>query len=113
MNTHLRISLRDYAIKRIPHASPALDAMHRAINSEEPFIEEDAILCAVQAPWHWAEYHRRNWGPIGDDGVLGPAWAQIADGTLQMLNSVTGRVDPGTIDSFIREMAEANNVKLE
>lgn len=38
---------------------------------------------------------------IGEDYVLGPEWQTIGESIRGLLNGVTGRLDCGTLDSFI------------
>jgi hypothetical protein len=53
-----------------------------------------------------AEIHQRRYGSgIGDDGLLGPAWASVATNLRTLLNGESGRLDCGTIDSAIIEVA--------
>ena len=53
----------------------------------------------------WASYADRHYARygsgVGDDGVLGPAWAQVGAGIRRLLNGETGRFDCGTLDGFI------------
>jgi len=52
----------------------------------------------------YAEEHQKQYeSTIGEDGVLGPAWAQIGDGIRQLLNGDLGRLDAGTLDSIIND----------
>jgi hypothetical protein len=46
-------------------------------------------------------------GPIGEDGVLGACWLQIASGLQGLLNGPTGRLDCGSFDRSIRDLARA------
>jgi hypothetical protein len=66
----------------------------------------------VQMLRGWADYadahfHRFE-SPIGEDYVLGPAWLDIGKGIRSLLNGETGRLDCGTIDGLILEIAEHN-----
>lgn len=59
----------------------------------------------------WAEYadqHRAAYDSgIGGDGVLGPAWADLGASIRRLLNGDLGRMDGGTLDSFICNTLEA------
>jgi hypothetical protein len=65
----------------------------------------------------WSEYaetHRARYeSVIGDDGVLGPAWEEIGDALRTMLNGDLGRLDGGTLDSFILNTMRDNGVNME
>lgn len=53
------------------------------------------------------EYAERFEGcKLGDDGVIGDAWLEMARGYLGLLNSETGRLDCGSLDHEVREWAE-------
>ena len=52
-----------------------------------------------------AQYEERFGSHIGDDGVLGDCWLQIARGYLGLLNGETGRLDCGTLDGELRRWA--------
>lgn len=55
------------------------------------------------ADWHFSRYGSK----IGDDGVLGPAWAEVLKSLLTLLNGELGRLDGGTLDGLIRGMLDA------
>jgi hypothetical protein len=42
---------------------------------------------------------------LGDDGVIGVAWLDMARGYLGLLNCETGRLDCGTLDGEVRNWA--------
>lgn len=58
---------------------------------------------------HRAAYHE----PVGDDAVLGPAFASIASGVLGLLNGETGGFDAGSLDSNIREFMVAQGFNAD
>lgn len=77
---------------------------------------QDRHMAALRAPMEvesavsdlivgWAQYadrHRARYeSGIGEDGVLGPAWAAIGASIRALLNGETGRLDCGTLDGFI------------
>lgn len=70
----------------------------RAINGGH--VVADAIAA-------WIEYamtHDRVHGSrIGDDGVLGPAWAQWGAALRVLLNGDCGTLDCGTLDTIIHD----------
>jgi hypothetical protein len=75
---------------------------------------ERALVTLLKA---WAEYadaHRRRFeSTVGDDGVLGSEWKQIGEAIIGLLNGEAGRLDCGTIDGLVREIAEANDSPIE
>lgn len=53
-----------------------------------------------------AEAHERRYGGrIADDGVLGPAWLDMAKGLETHLNGELGRLDGGLLDRELRDLA--------
>ncbi len=54
---------------------------------------------AAYADAHAARFHSK----IGDDSVLGPAWAEMGRGLLRLLNGELGHLDAGTLDAFLRD----------
>jgi hypothetical protein len=67
-----------------------------------PSTSERPIVAAFAA---WIEYARahevRFHSGIGDDGVLGPAWAQWGVALRTLLNGDCGRLDCGTLDGIL------------
>lgn len=63
----------------------------------------------------WEEYayaHQKEFGSlIGDDGVLGEHWTDIARGIHGLLDGNTGGWDAGSIDHNLREILKANNAQ--
>jgi hypothetical protein len=58
---------------------------------------------------HMARFESR----IGEDYILGPAWAQIGSSVRTLLNGELGRLDGGTLDSLICESLEAEGYNPE
>lgn len=50
---------------------------------------------------------------LGEDYVLGPAWIKAARGFLALLNGETGRLDCGTMDGAIRDIAREHELRLD
>ena len=70
-----------------------------------PRASEAGILKACEALRIIATSYAENCdGPIGNDGVLGPCWADMARGVLGLLNGDCGRLDCGTVDHYIRNL---------
>lgn len=82
-----------------------VEAMRNPIKGEKPIVQTlDALK--DYAFWHKVRYDSL----IGEDGVLGQYWADIANGLIGLLNGETGRLDCGLIDGQIRELAKVNEV---
>lgn len=64
---------------------------------------------ANYADQHLARYESR----IGEDGVIGTAWAEALGAARTMLNGELGRLDGGTLDHSICEMATAEGISPE
>src|SRR5688572_10017184 len=100
----------------IGHSSPkAVNFAAHASAAREPRAgAESAIVSLVAALEEYAVNHRGRYeSAIGDDGVLGQYWEDIARGVLGLLNGECGRLDCGSVDSHIRNMAAAHGVTLD
>lgn len=72
---------------------------------------EIPIVNLVNAWTDYANRHRARYDSgIGDDGVLGPAWAQIGASIRTLLNGESGQLDCGTIDGFVCDVLTAEGV---
>jgi len=68
---------------------------------------EQAIVHACESLRLFGESHAELYNsPIGEDGVLGECWTDMAKALIGMLNGESGRLDCGTVESSIRYMAE-------
>lgn len=66
---------------------------------------ERALVHLVQGLHEYARAHcARYESDVGGDGVLGPAFLDIARGVIALLNGESGRLDCGTLDSEIRDL---------
>jgi len=94
------------------------------------------------SPAHWAERHLAAWRdpggfelalkdlilgldyygrrmrkefntPPGEDSFLGPAFKDIADSIITLLNGPMGRFDGGTLDALVRAICAENAVELD
>ena len=99
--------------KSLPWVVPHVDAWaQRSGNPRE--LAAGAVAAAVTA-WaryadaHYALYDNR----IGDDAVIGEGWKSWGKSLLGLLNGETGKLDCGTVDKMIREIAELNGVELD
>jgi len=67
-----------------------------------PRGSEQALVNMLRGWLEYAERHAAYYGtPVGDDGVLGPYWADIGQGIRRLLDGPVGRLDCGTIESII------------
>jgi len=85
---------------------------HRAAfaRSEKGF--ETAIVETLRALAEYADAHRDRYeSEVGEDGVLGDHFEEIARGLLGLLNGETGRLDCGTVDGAIRKLCKAAKVE--
>lgn len=65
---------------------------------------EHAIGRAIGAWCDYARNHAERFGsPIGQDYVLGPAWARWGFALRELLNGELGRLDGGTLDTILHD----------
>ena len=70
----------------------------RAIEGNHPVAQAMRAWCS------YAETHREKFGSnIGDDYVLGPAWAQWGFALRALLNGDCGSLDCGTLDTILHD----------
>jgi hypothetical protein len=73
-----------------------------------PMGHEMPIVELFKGWLKYADFHRHKFeSGIGEDGVLGPAWANIGASLRALLNGVCGRLDCGTLDGIICRVLEA------
>lgn len=76
-----------------------------------PYGFTAAIVHMIEAWGTYAEAHRARYGsPIGDDGVLGKAWADAGKALRRFLNGETGALDLETVDGLILAIAAEHGV---
>lgn len=100
----------------VPHNYPeaANYASHtQAALNPKPGPERAIVLIASGLAEYAGSHFARYDSTIGEDGVLGEEWREIARGLLGLLNGECGRLDCGSVDSFIREKASAHGVDLD
>ena len=63
----------------------------------------EAGITSMLYGWlYYADQHKARYeSEIGDDNVLGPAWAGIGGNIRTLLNGETGRLDCGTLDGVV------------
>ena len=68
---------------------------------------ERGLLQLIQGMSDYAAAYHTEYpdSTLGDDGILGEGFADIVRGTLTLLNGSLGRLDGGSLDASIREIA--------
>lgn len=67
-------------------------------------FQTTALATAIDAWCYYASHHQAQFGSkIGDDQVLGPAWAKWGEALLTLLNGDLNGMDGGTLDKIIRD----------
>jgi hypothetical protein len=85
-------------------------AVDHALDSRCVVRNFETSLVHMLTAWAvYAESHKiRYESPIGEDFVLGTEWRQIGLSLRGLLNGETGRLDCGTLDSFILDTLKEN-----
>lgn len=78
-----------------------MDAWAHPHSDHERAIKGMLLALAIYADAHERAYD----SPIGEDGVLGEHWKDMARAFLGMLNGEAGRFDCGTLDGCVRKLA--------
>lgn len=66
---------------------------------------ESALVLMIKSLAYYADAHfQRYESRVGQDGVLGPAWADSVRNALTLLNGELGNLDAGTLDGLLRSM---------
>lgn len=76
-------------------------ALQKPRGNEEPIVTLRSAL--IQYGVYYSE--RFEGCKLGEDHLLGSGWLQIAKGYLVLLNGETGRLDCGSLDGELRDMA--------
>ena len=78
---------------------------------------EKPIVMMVTALKLYAEMHNTRYesriGPHLESDPISDGWRDMAIGLLSMLCGELGRLDAGTIDAMVRDLAAENDVNLE
>lgn len=95
--------------EKMPHANGWLHQHHQAWNGARPRIKHEVSIAEMVDGWlQYADAHRERFDSrIGDDYVLGPAWAKIGSGLRDLLSGETGRFDCGTLDAILNNALNA------
>jgi hypothetical protein len=60
----------------------------------------------------YADHHLARYGsPIGNDGLLGPAWAKQGESIITLLNGDCDGLDCETIDRLVRDIAREHGIE--
>ncbi len=78
----------------------------RAISQARTFsivVNQETVIVRALDTWvGYAIAHQARFeSPIGEDYVLGPAWARWGFALRELLNGETGRLDCGTLDTIL------------
>ncbi len=89
----------------LPEAPQWLINHHKALQA--PRGNEEPVVTLRSALIQYGVYYPERFVgcTLGGDSFLGAAWLQIAQGYLALLNGETGRLDCGTLDRELRDMA--------
>jgi hypothetical protein len=69
---------------------------------------ETALVAMLKGWLEYADVHAQRYdSTIGEDRVLGPAWARIGAALRDLLNGDLGRMDGGTLDALLVDTLEA------
>ena len=92
-----------HALLISPATGPWAERHNAAVR--RPRASEAGILKACEALRIIVTSYSEDYDdPIGNDGVLGPCWVDMARGVLGLLNGECGRLDCGTVDHYIRNL---------
>lgn len=87
-------------------AVPEYMARHQRALQNPRGAERAVTLLRSGLLQYAVEYGARYEGcQLGEDGILGDAWLQLAKGYIGLLNGETGRLDCGTLDGEVRRWA--------
>ena len=75
---------------------------------------EASIVAIVTALATYADAHREAYdAPLGEDAILGEAWANMVRSARVLLNGECGRLDCGTLDGLLLGMLEAEGLESD
>lgn len=78
---------------------------HIAATNDPAGVEQPLLALLTSAQVYAEEYERHFGSYVGDDAVLGPAWADMLHSLIGLLNGPTGRLDAGVLDGMARKLA--------
>lgn len=75
---------------------------------------EGPIVLMLKGWLEYADHHENRYDSrIGEDGVIGPAWAEIGKSLLNLLNGELSRLDGGALDALIRNTLTDEGFELD
>lgn len=93
------------------HFAAVLQHVKPATWNNPRIAMESGLLHMLQGWLEYADAHRAAYdSPIGEDGVLGPAWQEMGEGLRSLLNGDLGRMDGGTLDGVILDAMSMNGI---
>lgn len=95
-------------LPKMPNTGGWQDRHTRAVTGSFALVQcsdnERAMGRAIGAWCDYARNHEARFGSkIGDDYVLGPAWARWGFALRDLLNGDCGRLDCGTLDTILHD----------
>ena len=97
----------------VPNTGEWQDRHDSAIVTPKSGVES----ALVDMFYGWEEYaraHKKRFEMcVGEDSYLGSTWEAIGDSLRTLLNGELGRLDGGTLDSFILDTMRANGIDVE
>ena len=75
---------------------------------------ESAVVTMLRGWLEYAQTHQERYeSPIGEDGVIGVAWAETGKAIHSLLDGETGRMDRGTLSTLIHGTMRDNGIDEE
>lgn len=91
--------------RRLVHGRNDYGRAHCTAWHEPSHGLERGIVGAVKALADLADDAEAMGLPIGEDGYGGDYWLQIASAVVKLMSADCGRLDGGTVDRLVRDMA--------
>jgi len=100
-----------YSNRNMPNTGGWQTRHDAAIDNPVTTSFESTLVKMLKGWQEYAMVHKREYDSlIGEDGVLGLEWEAIGDSLRGILNGQAGRLDCGTLDSFILNTMTENGV---
>jgi len=108
MNTPHYFGAHSETLRAALRGTPNVGAAHHsAVMYPRPEFESPVLELLVGLAGYADAHRDRYESEVGEDGVLGDHFEEIARGLLGLLNGETGRLDCGTLDGAIRKLCKA------
>lgn len=105
---------RAYLTPDPKHARDQWYARHMAaLTAPRPGFEAAIVAMFGALDTYACAHSRRYSSPLGEDYVLGDEWRDMARGLRGLLNGELGRLDAGTVDAAVLNLAAAHGVDME